>query len=242
MCHTVLLLRQYVSFHMYKLLVKLLYHFVANCQTERLTDNVCSDLCLHEQYMCSGYEGLSRARDVNRVRNVLLLLLSPFFLLGFSAYCACTSQCGVISFRITIIHPFCAKEKWNQGELLFHPFHCRLSLLKLNIKFPKTWNVPSNNVNTTIRKHSSRAFIWVVTPLGFDGQFRTCLRSFLGLSKFAFGSERVKRPQICVQPPYKLLNFNLDYAKTKFGPEGGRSIIVRLQCAWLHWMLATTGS
>ena len=37
----------------------------------------------------------------------------------------------------------------------------------------KTWTVFSNNVNTTIRKYSSRAFIWVVTPLGFVGQFRT---------------------------------------------------------------------
>ena len=41
-----------------------------------------------------------------------------------------------------------------------------------NIKIAKTWTVFSNNVNTTIRKCSSRAFIWVVTPLGFVWQFR----------------------------------------------------------------------
>ena len=40
-------------------------------------------------------------------------------------------------------------------------------------------------MNTSIRKYSSRAFVWVVTPLGFVGQFR--------ISKFsAFGSEKVK--------------------------------------------------
>ena len=43
-------------------------------------------------------------------------------------------------------------------------------------------------MNTTIRKYSSRAFIQVVTPLDFVGQFRIYWR-FLGLVKFAFGSE-----------------------------------------------------
>ena len=41
-----------------------------------------------------------------------------------------------------------------------------------HVKFAKTWTLFSNNVNTTIRKYSSRAFIWVVTPLGFVGHFR----------------------------------------------------------------------
>ena len=50
--------------------------------------------------------------------------------------------------------------------------HCHVSLFKLNIKLAETWTVFSNNVNTTIRKYSSRAFIWVVTPLGFVGQLR----------------------------------------------------------------------
>ena len=57
---------------------------------------------------------------------------------------------------------------------LFFPFHCHVSLFKyLNIKFiVKIWNMFSNNINTTIRKFSSRAFIWVVTPLDFAVQFR----------------------------------------------------------------------
>ena len=54
-------------------------------------------------------------------------------------------------------------------DLLFH-YHVFLS--KLNMKIARTWRLLSNNVNTTIRKYSSRAFIWVVTPLGFLGQFR----------------------------------------------------------------------
>ena len=45
-------------------------------------------------------------------------------------------------------------------------------LPKLNIKIAKTWTVFSNNMDTTTRKYSSRAFIWVVTPLGFVGRFR----------------------------------------------------------------------
>ena len=36
----------------------------------------------------------------------------------------------------------------------------------------KNVNSFSNNTNSTIRKYSTRAFIWVVTPLGFVGQFR----------------------------------------------------------------------
>ena len=48
-------------------------------------------------------------------------------------------------------------------------FHCLVSLFKLNLKFAKTWTRFSSNVNTTIRKYWSRAFIWVVTPLGFVG-------------------------------------------------------------------------
>ena len=43
---------------------------------------------------------------------------------------------------------------------------------KLNIKFTKTWTLSNKNVNATVRKYSSRAFIWVVTPLGFVGQCR----------------------------------------------------------------------
>ena len=50
----------------------------------------------------------------------------------------------------------------------------------LTIKFVKTWTVLSNNVNTTIRKYSSRAFIWVVTPLGFVGQLRILTFSWFG--------------------------------------------------------------
>ena len=53
-----------------------------------------------------------------------------------------------------------------------------VSLFKLDTKFAKPWTLFSSNVNTTIRKHSSRASI-----------FRSGLRYFLGLFKFAFGSE-----------------------------------------------------
>ena len=45
-------------------------------------------------------------------------------------------------------------------------------LSKLNIKFAKAWILFSNYVNTTIRKYSSRAFIWLVTPLDFVGQLK----------------------------------------------------------------------
>ena len=55
-----------------------------------------------------------------------------------------------------------------------------------NIKIAKSWTLFSNNVDTIIRKYLLRAFIWVVTPLGFVGQF-----------KFTFGSERVKSPGRC---------------------------------------------
>ena len=65
------------------------------------------------------------------------------------------------------------------------------SLSKLNIKFAKTWTLFSNNVNTTIRKYSLRAFIWVVTPSLDSSGFR----SFLGLVKFTFGSGRVNRAE-----------------------------------------------
>ena len=66
--------------------------------------------------------------------------------------------------------------------------------LQINIKFAKTWTVFSNNVNITIRKYSSIAFIWVVTPYKkcrFVWQWRIYSRSFLGLVKFTFRSERV---------------------------------------------------
>ena len=58
------------------------------------------------------------------------------------------------------------------------------SIFKLNIIFSKTWTLFSNNVNTTIRKHSPRAFVWVVTPLGFIGQFK--MLNFCWFSEICF--------------------------------------------------------
>ena len=54
--------------------------------------------------------------------------------------------------------------------LLTLPLPC--SSVQIKQKNYKTWTLFSNNVNTTIRQYSSRAFIWVFTPLGFVGQFR----------------------------------------------------------------------
>ena len=81
--------------------------------------------------------------------------------------------------------PFCSQPNYSSWWLggfcaafLFFVFasqkatECHDSLPKFNIKSAKTWTPFSNNVNTTIRKYSSRASIWVVTPLGFVGQFR----------------------------------------------------------------------
>ena len=48
-------------------------------------------------------------------------------------------------------------------------------------------------MNSTIRKYSSRALIWVVTPI--ISMNSSGFRSFLGLVKFAFGSERVLHGQ-----------------------------------------------
>ena len=59
-------------------------------------------------------------------------------------------------------------------------FHCHISLLTLNIKSQtKKWTLFRNNVDTTIRKYSSRAFIWVASPLDFVTQFRIYCRNFL---------------------------------------------------------------
>ena len=58
-----------------------------------------------------------------------------------------------------------------------------VSLSKLNIKIVKTWTLFSNKVNTTIRKYSLRAFIWVVTPASL---YSSGFRSYLGLVKFCF--------------------------------------------------------
>ena len=58
----------------------------------------------------------------------------------------------------------------------FHPQVLTLSLscvsVQINHKICKNITLSSNNMNSTIRKYSSRAFIWVVTPLGFVGWFR----------------------------------------------------------------------
>ena len=64
------------------------------------------------------------------------------------------------------------------------PFTAMFLCPNLNIKIAKTWTLFSNNVNTTIRKYASRAFVWVVTPLDFVGRFR-----IYSLVKFAFRSE-----------------------------------------------------
>ena len=64
-----------------------------------------------------------------------------------------------------------------------------------NLKFAKIWTLFSNNLNTTIRKYSSSDFIWVVTPLGFVGQFR--IYKFSWFSQIRLGSERVNRDSIC---------------------------------------------
>ena len=83
-------------------------------------------------------------------------------------------------------------------------FHCHVFLVKLNIKIAKRWTVFSNNMSTTIRKYSLRAFIWVVTPL--DLLNSSGFRSFLGLVKFAFGSERVKMISWDHSVPTNILN------------------------------------
>ena len=50
---------------------------------------------------------------------------------------------------------------------LFSYFHCGVSSSKLVLKNARKWTLSSNNTNSSSRMHSSRAFIWVVTPLGF---------------------------------------------------------------------------
>ena len=65
---------------------------------------------------------------------------------------------------------------------------CFQSWNNQNEKFAqKTWTLFCNNVNTAIRKYSSRAFIWVVTPLGLLDS--SGFRGFLGLVKWTCGSE-----------------------------------------------------
>ena len=63
--------------------------------------------------------------------------------------------------------------RWVEVECLSQVLTLSLQCFSVQIKqkITKTWTLFSNNVNTTIRKYSSRAFIWVVTPLGFVGQF-----------------------------------------------------------------------
>ena len=74
-----------------------------------------------------------------------------------------------------------------QGPSIW-PFHCHGSVFKLNIKIAKTWTLFSNNVNTTIRKYSPRAFIeWSHLWILLDSSGFRC---FLGPIKFVFGSER----------------------------------------------------
>ena len=72
-----------------------------------------------------------------------------------------------VNYRRQQIYQFCY-----EVPAFTRRFHCHVSLSKLTIKFAKTWALFCKNVNTTIRKLSSKAFIWVVTPFGFVGQFR----------------------------------------------------------------------
>ena len=70
---------------------------------------------------------------------------------------------GAKSFVTVIINFQCSPKEYLVGTLVLLnrmlPFHCRVSLSKLNLKIAKTESMFSNNVNTTIRKYSSRAFI-----------------------------------------------------------------------------------
>ena len=61
---------------------------------------------------------------------------------------ACVLICDVTSGRSCLC-----------SALRVEPFHCLVSLSTINIKFAKSLILFSNNVNTTIRKYSSRAFI-----------------------------------------------------------------------------------
>ena len=86
-------------------------------------------------------------------------------------------------------NPFIVKLLYHStGEVDPFPVYCdmesggthgNVSLFTLNIKFAKTWTQFSNNVNNTVRKYSSRAFIWVVTPADFAGHFRISVEVFL---------------------------------------------------------------
>ena len=55
-------------------------------------------------------------------------------------------------------------------------------------QFAKSWTPFRNNGSTTIRKYSSRAFIWVTLRIALDS---SGFRSF-GLVKFAFSSDGVR--------------------------------------------------
>ena len=79
-------------------------------------------------------------------------------------------------------HEVCSATVWTppiestHRELPFEWSH-------LQVSFARKWTLFSNNTNSTIRKYS-RAFIWVVTPLGFVGQFR--LFKFSWFSQICF--------------------------------------------------------
>ena len=45
--------------------------------------------------------------------------------------------------------------------------HCNIWMVTPLVSFVRAWNIFSNIKNSTIRMYLSRAFIWMVTPLGF---------------------------------------------------------------------------
>ena len=83
------------------------------------------------------------------------------------------------------------KRTWRTVRKNNESFHWYFSLYNLNLKISKTWSLFSNNVSPIIRRYSSSAFIWAVTFMAFLES--SASRSFLGLVKFAFGSERVNQ-------------------------------------------------
>ena len=105
-------------------------------------------------------------RNVYRIRN----LYRPFLKVTTAIEEAWTMKCHLI-IRTNYPH-----SKWKHIKISSTmSCHCHISLSKLNIKITKTWTLLSNNTNSTPLGYilnSSRAFIWMVVPLGFVGQFR----------------------------------------------------------------------
>ena len=150
-----------LSDHIYETFLSVVFNFYQNPVSQSCA------VAKSEKFWQATEQSSVQTAGCNKSLQSLVFVLTQLHFCQWSSLPFCLSGLAV-QWSIRIFHLWLLHMIVN----LAYCYMLSSALFKLKTKFAKRWILFGNNVNTTIRKYLSRAFIWVVTPSGFIGQFR----------------------------------------------------------------------